>query len=74
MPDDDDADVVYVVPTQRPAQVVRIAHVAALIAAGTHSPHQTATRRRNRHGARGSARVTLDKIGGRWLTSEFDHY
>jgi Mce-associated membrane protein len=21
-----------------------------------------------------SARVTLDKIGGRWLTSEFDHY
>ena len=33
MPDDDDADVVYVVPTQRPAQVVRIALVAALIAA-----------------------------------------
>jgi Mce-associated membrane protein len=31
--DDDDADVVYVVPTQRPAQVVRIALVAALIAA-----------------------------------------
>jgi len=33
MPDDDDADIVYVVPTQRPAQVVRIALVTALIAA-----------------------------------------
>ncbi|OBK36281.1 hypothetical protein A5658_06585 [Mycobacterium sp. 1245111.1] len=31
MPDDDDADIVYVVPTQRPAQVVRIALVTALI-------------------------------------------
>jgi Mce-associated membrane protein len=33
MPDDDDSDVVYVVPTQRPEQVVRIALVAGLIAA-----------------------------------------
>jgi len=46
MPDDDDADVVYVVRTQRRAQVAPIAHVANLIAAGTHSPNQTATRRR----------------------------
>ena len=50
--------------TVTPNHVVVLAFVSQTVKIGDAPPTVTGS----------SARVTLDKIGGRWLTSEFDHY